>query len=254
CFNFRTDRLREITTVLSQKEMPEHDMHTLPLHYVTMTRYDEEFKNVHVVFTKQDLTNTMGEVIAANGLKQLRIAETEKYAHVTFFFSGGREVVFDNEDRILVPSPKVATYDLQPFMSAPEVRDRMVEALKENKYDFICLNFANPDMVGHTGVYKAIVEAVETVDKCVKDVAETAIKNDYAIFITADHGNADHALNEDSTPNTAHSTNPVPLFLLNSDYKKLSVGGKLADITPSILKVMGLKIPKEMTGTILVKD
>lgn len=254
CFNFRTDRLREITTVLSQKDMPGQGMKTLDLHYVTMTRYDEAFKNVHVIFSKQDLRNTMGEVIAARGLNQLRIAETEKYAHVTFFFSGGREEVFENEDRILIPSPKVATYDLQPSMSAPEVKDAVVDALNSNKYDFICLNFANPDMVGHTGVYEAIVEAVEMVDGCVKEVAETAQKNDYAVFITADHGNSDYALNEDGTPNTAHSTNPVPLFLLNTDFKTLKPGGKLADIIPTILKVMNLEPPEEMTGNVLVKD
>ncbi|MFO8088030.1 MAG: 2,3-bisphosphoglycerate-independent phosphoglycerate mutase [Bacteroidales bacterium] len=254
CFNFRTDRLREITTVLSQQDMPDHEMHKLNLHYVTMTRYDEEFNNVHVVFSKPDLKNTMGEVIAQHGLKQLRIAETEKYAHVTFFFSGGREGKFKNEDRILVPSPKVPTYDLQPSMSAYEVRDKIVEALNKKSSDFVCLNFANPDMVGHTGVYEAIVKAVETVDQCVKDVAETAIKNDYAVFITADHGNADHAENKDGSPNTAHSTNPVPLFLLNTKYKTLKSGGKLADISPTILKVMGIEPPKEMTGQILVED
>lgn len=253
CFNFRTDRLREITTVLTQQDMPEHGMQTLPLHYVTMTRYDEEFKNVHVVFTKQDLKNTMGEVISANGLNQLRIAETEKYAHVTFFFSGGREEAFQNEERILVPSPKVATYDLQPSMSAPIVKEKMIEALNQNKYHFVCLNFANPDMVGHTGVYEAIKKAVETVDECVKEVAETAVKNDYTVFITADHGNADHAMNEDGSPNTAHSLNPVPLFLLNSKFKKLKPG-KLADIAPSMLTVMGLPVPDDMSGNVLVEE
>ena len=253
CFNFRTDRLREITTVLTQKDMPEHNMQTLDLHYVTMTRYDEDFENIHVIFSKPDLKNTMGEVIAHNNMKQLRIAETEKYAHVTFFFSGGREDQFENEERILVPSPKVPTYDLQPSMSAHEVRDKVVEALNEDKYHFICLNFANPDMVGHTGVFKSIVEAVETVDACVKDVAETAVQNDYAVFITADHGNADHALNEDGSPNTAHSTNPVPLFLLNTNIKQLKAGGKLADIIPTMLTEMEIPIPKEMTGDILSK-
>jgi 2,3-bisphosphoglycerate-independent phosphoglycerate mutase len=218
-----------------------------------MTRYDEEFKNVHVVFTKQDLKNTMGEVISANGFNQLRIAETEKYAHVTFFFSGGREEVFQNEDRILVPSPKVATYDLQPSMSAPIVKQKMIEALNQNKYHFVCLNFANPDMVGHTGVYEAIKEAVETVDGCVKEVAEAAVKNDYAVFITADHGNADHAMNDDGSPNTAHSLNPVPLFLLNSKFKKLKPG-KLADIAPSMLTVMGIPVPEDMSGDILVEE
>ncbi|MCF8217704.1 MAG: 2,3-bisphosphoglycerate-independent phosphoglycerate mutase [Bacteroidales bacterium] len=254
CFNFRTDRLREITTVLTQQDMPEHKMQTLDLHYVTMTRYDERFKNIHVIFSKPDLKNTMGEVIANNNKQQLRIAETEKYAHVTFFFSGGREVQFENEDRILVPSPKVPTYDLQPSMSAHEVRDKVIEALNKNTYDFVCLNFANPDMVGHTGVFKAIVEAVETVDSCVKDVAEAAINNDYAVFITADHGNADHALNEDGSPNTAHSTNPVPLFVLNTNIKQLKNEGKLADIIPTMLTVMDIPVPKDMTGNILIES
>lgn len=254
CFNFRTDRLREITTVLTQKDMPEHNMETIDLHYVTMTRYDERFKNIHVIFSKPDLKNTMGEVIAQNRMRQLRIAETEKYAHVTFFFSGGREVQFENEDRILIPSPKVPTYDLQPSMSAYEVRDKVIEALNKSQYDFICLNFANPDMVGHTGVFEAIVEAVETVDSCVQEVTETAINNDYAVFITADHGNADHAVNEDGSPNTAHSTNPVPLFVLNTDLKQLKNDGKLADICPTMLKVMDISIPEDMTGNILEEN
>ncbi len=252
CFNFRTDRLRQITTVLSQEDMPDYNMKKLDLYYVTMTQYDKDFENVHVIFSKPDLTNTMGEVLASNGLKQLRIAETEKYAHVTFFFSGGREVVFDKEDRKLIPSPRVATYDKQPEMSAPEVRDAVVEFLKEKKYDFICLNFANPDMVGHTGDLDAIIKALETVDGCVKNVAETAVENDYAVFITADHGNADHAKNEDGSPNTAHSTNPVPLFVLNTPYKNLKKEGKLADIIPTILKVMDIERPDEMTGEILI--
>ncbi len=251
CFNFRTDRLRQITTVLSQRDMPDYDMKKLDLYYVTMTQYDKDFKDVHVVFSKPDLINTMGEVLEKNGLSQLRIAETEKYAHVTFFFSGGREVVFDNEDRKLIPSPKVATYDKKPEMSAPRVRDAVVESLKEKKYDFICLNFANPDMVGHTGDIDAIIKALETVDACVKDVAETAVENDYAVFITSDHGNAEHAKNEDGSPNTAHSTNPVPLFVLNTPYNKLKEG-KLSDIIPTILKVMDIERPEEMTGEILI--
>ncbi|MFO8055481.1 MAG: 2,3-bisphosphoglycerate-independent phosphoglycerate mutase [Bacteroidales bacterium] len=254
CFNFRTDRLREITTVLTQKDMQAEGMETLDLYYVTMTRYDETFTNVHVIFPKQDLKNTMGEIISKNNLNQLRIAETEKYAHVTFFFSGGREEVFDNEYRSMIPSPKVPTYDLQPEMSAPQVKNAVVKALQEQHYHFICLNFANPDMVGHTGVYEAIVQAVETVDDAVKTVCNTAVENGYAVFLTADHGNADHAVNEDGSPNTAHSMNPVPLFLINSKYKKLKPQGKLADIAPSILKVMNIDIPSEMTGKILLKE
>lgn len=251
CFNFRTDRLREITTVLTQQDMPDFDMKTMPLHYVTMTRYDESFKNVHILFDKVDIKNTMGEVLSKESKKQLRIAETEKYAHVTFFFSGGVEKEYEGEERILIPSPKVATYDLQPSMSAVEVKDAVVEQLKKQKFDFICLNFANADMVGHTGVYPAIQEAVETVDTCVKEVAETAIENDYSILITADHGNADYAVNDDGSPNTAHSTNPVPCFLYNKDVKQVK-DGRLADIAPTLLSIMGIDVPEEMTGSTLV--
>lgn len=251
CFNFRTDRLREITTVLSQKDMPEESMNTLPLHYVTMTRYDETFKNIHVAFDKEDLKNTMGEVVSKAGKSQIRIAETEKYAHVTFFFSGGREKEFDGENRILIPSPKVATYDLKPSMSAYEVTDAIVEELQKNQPDLVILNFANSDMVGHTGVYSAIQEAVETVDKCVERVTKTARDLDYSVMITADHGNSDNAVNPDGSPNTAHSLNPVPLFLLDDHYKKLKEG-KLADIAPTLLKILGLEIPEEMTGEVLV--
>jgi 2,3-bisphosphoglycerate-independent phosphoglycerate mutase len=251
CFNFRTDRLRQITTVLTQQDMPEHEMKTLPLHYITMTTYDKNFKDVQVAFTKQNIENTMGEVISKAGKKQLRIAETEKYAHVTFFFSGGREAEFEEEERILIPSPKVATYDLQPEMSAPEVKDAVVKALKEKTYDFICLNFANCDMVGHTGIYEAIRKAVETVDQCVGEVVDEAKENGYSSFIIADHGNADNAVNEDGSPNTAHSLNPVPCVLVDEDYQHVQ-NGILADVAPTLLKVMGYDKPAEMTGKSLV--
>ena len=252
CFNFRTDRLREITVALTQKDFPEHDMHTIPLYYLTMTRYDDTFKRVKVVYDKQNVTNTLGEVIARAGLKQLRIAETEKYPHVTFFFSGGRETEFENEKRILVPSPKVATYDLKPEMSAFEVKDAMVAELKKKAIDFVCLNFANCDMVGHTGFYEAIRKAVEAVDSCVKDVVEAALENGYTPLIIADHGNADNAVNTNGSPNTAHSLNPVPCILVSGDFNKLK-NGILADLAPTILKIMDLEIPEEMEGKILVK-
>lgn len=251
CFNFRTDRLREITTVLSQKDMPEVGMKTLPLYFVTMTKYDETFKNIHLAYDKDDLKNTLGEVMEQQGKKQVRIAETEKYAHVTFFFSGGRENEFKGEKRIMIPSPKVATYDLQPQMSAPEVTEAIVKELNTNKPDLVILNFANSDMVGHTGVYSAITTAVETVDRSVEKVAKTARELGYSVLITADHGNSDHALNTDGSPNTAHSMNPVPIFLLDDQYKKIK-DGKLADIAPTILTIMELPIPKEMDGNILV--
>lgn len=253
CFNFRTDRLREITVVLTQKDMPGHEMKTIPLHYLTMTKYDDSFKNVNIIYDKDNLSNTMGEILENNGKTQLRIAETEKYPHVTFFFSGGREAEFKGEERIMVSSPKVATYDLQPEMSAIEVKDAVVAAINKQKYDFICLNFANADMVGHTGVYEAIKKAVETVDMCVKEVSETALANHYAVMITSDHGNADFAFNEDGSPNTAHTTNPVPLWLLDSGYKKLKDGGRLADLAPTILHMMGIEAPKDMTGKVLVE-
>lgn len=251
CFNFRTDRLREITTVLSQTDMPEEDMKAMPLYYLTMTRYDENFKNVHVAYDKDDLKNTLGEIVSKAGKTQIRIAETEKYAHVTFFFSGGREKEFDGEKRILIPSPKVATYDLQPSMSAYEVTDAIVEELNTNQPDLVILNFANSDMVGHTGVYEAIQEAVETVDKCVEKVAVTARDLGYSVMITADHGNSDHAINKDGSPNTAHSLNPVPVFLLDDKINTMK-NGCLADIAPSILSLMGIDIPEEMTGQVLV--
>ena len=252
CFNFRTDRLREITTVLTQKEMPEAGMKTIPLEYFTMTRYDESFKNVHILFDNDNVENTFGETMDRNGLHQLRIAETEKYPHVTFFFSGGREDVFENEKRIMVPSPKVATYDLQPEMSAPKVKELVIEELNKKEHDFICLNFANGDMVGHTGIYDAIIKAIETVDSCVGEVVETALKNQYEMIIIADHGNADHVINVDGTPNTAHSLNPVPCILVSTRFKKLH-NGVLADIAPTILHIMGVEIPKEMTGKVLVE-
>lgn len=231
--------------------MPEFGMKTLPLHYVTMTKYDETFKNIHLAYDKDDLKNTLGEIMEQQGKTQVRIAETEKYAHVTFFFSGGRENEFKGEKRILIPSPKVATYDLQPQMSAPEVTDAIVKELNANKPDLVVLNFANSDMVGHTGVYSAITKAVETVDRSVEKVAKTARELGYSVLITADHGNSDNAVNDDGSPNTAHSMNPVPIFLLDDQYKKIK-DGKLADIAPTILTIMELPIPKEMDGNILV--
>ncbi len=252
CFNFRTDRLREITVVLTQKDMPENDMKTMPLHYLTMTKYDESFKNVKIIYDKDDLKNTMGEILKNNNKTQLRIAETEKYPHVTFFFSGGRESEFKGEERIMISSPKVATYDLQPEMSAPEVKDAVVAEIKKQRFDFICLNFANADMVGHTGIYEAIKKAVETVDSCTKEVTEAAVDNGYSVLITSDHGNADFAFNEDGSPNTAHTINPVPLWLLDNDFKQLKDGGRLADLAPTILYMMGIERPAEMTGKILV--
>ncbi len=250
CFNFRTDRLRQITTALTQKDFPEYDMQKLNLYYVTMTRYDESFNNIHVVYEKDNLINTLGEVISKQGLKQLRIAETEKYAHVTFFFSGGREKVFDNESRILIQSPKVATYDMQPEMSALKVKDALVNEINKNIFDLIVVNFANCDMVGHTGVKEAIIKAVETVDYCIGEVVNNAIKNGYHVMIIADHGNADYAINPDGSPNTAHSLNPVPCIIINTEYKTIS-DGILADVAPSILKIMNIDIPSEMSGKIL---
>lgn len=251
CFNYRTDRLRETTVVLTQKDMPEFGMKTLPLQYYTMTRYDDSFKGVNIIFDKDNVNLTLGEVVANNGFKQIRIAETEKYAHVTFFFSGGRETEFPGEKRILVNSPKVATYDLKPEMSAFEVKDLLLPELKKQEASFICLNFANCDMVGHTGIYEAITKAVETVDTCVGEVVETARANGYSVMIIADHGNADFAVNEDGSMNTAHSLNPVPCILVNNDYKTIS-DGKLADVAPTLLTVMGLPVPAEMTGKVLV--
>jgi len=251
CFNFRTDRLRELTTVLSQKDMPKQGMYSRQLYYVTMARYDESFKNIHIIYDKDDLSDTLGELLAKAGKKQIRIAETEKYPHVTFFFSGGREDVFEGEKRILIQSPKVATYDLKPSMSAVEVKDAIVVELKKEETDFVCLNFANADMVGHTGIYSAILEALATVDKCVKEVVETAVAHNYSVIIIADHGNADFVINADGTPNTAHSLNPVPCFLIDKNYKKIN-NGKLCDIAPTILKIMEMPITSIMTGTPLV--
>ncbi|MFW5657763.1 MAG: 2,3-bisphosphoglycerate-independent phosphoglycerate mutase, partial [Bacteroidota bacterium] len=251
CFNFRTDRLRQITTVLTQQDFPEHNMKTLDLHYITMTRYDDTFKGVKIVFDKDNVQNTMGEVVAKAGKKQIRIAETEKYAHVTFFFSGGREQEFENEKRILVSSPKVPTYDHQPEMSAYEVKDKIVAELKKGEVDFVCLNFANCDMVGHTGIYEAIQKAIIAVDECVGEVVDAATANDYAVMIIADHGNADNAVNEDGSPNTAHSLNPVPCVMVNSGYNSVQ-NGILADVAPTLLTIMGLEVPKDMTGKVLV--
>ncbi len=251
CYNFRTDRLREITTVLTQEDMPDEGMKTLDLYYLTMTRYDENFKNINIVYDKENLNNTIGELLEKAGKKQLRIAETEKFAHVTFFMSGGREAKFEGEDRILVPSPKVATYDLQPEMSALIVTEKLVTEIEKEKYDFICLNFANGDMVGHTGIYQAIEKAVKTVDSCVEKVVETAKKSNYSVLIIADHGNADYALNPTGTPNTAHSLNPVPCILVDKNHTKIK-NGILADVAPTLLKVMEMEIPKEMTGEILI--
>lgn len=253
CFNFRTDRCREITEVLTQISRPEYQMKTLPLHYVTMTEYDASYKDIAVLFTKDNLTQTLGEVIAVNGLKQIRIAETEKYPHVSFFFSGGRETPFEGESRIMIPSPKeVATYDLKPEMSAYEITEAILPEIHNQTADFICLNFANTDMVGHTGVWEAARKAAETVDACVAKIVPEALAQDYTIFLTADHGNSDFLINEDGSPNTAHSLNPVPLFVISNHYTGVVRNGKLGDIAPSILKIMGLDIPKEMTGSVLV--
>ncbi|HCL06390.1 MAG TPA: 2,3-bisphosphoglycerate-independent phosphoglycerate mutase [Chitinophagaceae bacterium] len=252
CFNFRTDRCREITEVLTQQAFPEFDMLPLKLHYTTMTLYDHKFKNVHVIFENDNLSNTLGEVLEANGKTQIRIAETEKYPHVTFFFSGGREEPYSGEKRIMVPSPKVATYDLQPEMSAVEITDKLVPEIEAGSADFVCLNYANTDMVGHTGVFSAAIKAAETVDACVNRVVTVGLANGYTIFLTADHGNADFMINEDGSPNTAHTLNPVPFFIIDKDWKGSIKPGKLGDLAPTILTVMGLPIPKEMTGNVLI--
>lgn len=250
-FNFRNDRAKELTIVLTQKDMPENGMKTMPLFYCTMTPYDATFKDLHIIYPKENADNTIGEILSAAGKKQLRIAETEKYAHVTFFFSGGREEKFANEERIMVPSPKVATYDLQPEMSAHGVKDAVIKAIETKEFDFICLNFANGDMVGHTGVYEAIQKAVITVDECAGAVIKSARENGYDVLVMADHGNADMAVNEDGSPNTAHSLNPVPSILISDDYKSINEG-ILADVAPTLLTIMGVEIPKEMTGKVLV--
>ena len=252
CFNFRTDRCREITQVLSQMDLHEFNMHKLSLHYTTMTMYDHSYKNVNVIFQNDDLKNTLGEIIERHKLSQIRIAETEKYPHVTFFFSGGREKPFEGENRILIPSPKVATYDMKPEMSANELTDALVPEIEKKSADFICLNYANTDMVGHTGVWKAAIAAAETVDRCVARVVTAALKNDYAVFLTADHGNSDYMINEDGSPNTAHTMNPVPFFIIDNQWRGTIKPGKLGDLAPTILTVMNLPIPKEMTGEVLI--
>ena len=257
CFNFRTDRCREITQVLTQFDMPEHYMKKLSLHYTTMTEYDKTYDHVHIIFDTDNLNNTLGEILQQHGLKQIRIAETEKYPHVTFFFSGGREKPFDGEKRIMIASPKVATYDLLPEMSAYEVTDALLPEIKNKTADFICLNYANADMVGHTGIWEAAIKAVETVDECVGKVVTAGLENGYTIFLTADHGNSDYMINEDGSPNTAHTMNPVPFFIIDNDpivtgWKEKIKPGKLADLAPTILTMMQLPIPKEMTGEVLI--
>lgn len=252
CFNFRTDRCREITQVLTQQAFPDFDMKPLSLFYTTMTEYDKTYKGVHVIFENDNLTNTLGEVLEQNGRTQIRIAETEKYPHVSFFFSGGREKEFNGERRLIVASPKVATYDLQPEMSAPEVTDTIVAEINQQSADFIALNFANADMVGHTGVWEAAIKAVETVDTCVSKVVTAALANNYTVFLTADHGNADFMVNGDGTPNTAHTLNMVPYFIISNDFKGEVKPGKLGDVAPTILTLMGLPIPKEMSGNVLI--
>ncbi|MBR1551702.1 MAG: 2,3-bisphosphoglycerate-independent phosphoglycerate mutase [Muribaculaceae bacterium] len=253
-FNYRNDRAKELTIVLTQQDMPEQGMHTIAdLQYYCMTPYDASFTGVHILFPKENVQNTLAEYLSACGKKQLHIAETEKYAHVTFFFNGGREEPFEGEDRILVPSPKVATYDLKPEMSAFEVRDKLVAAIGEEKYDYIVVNYANGDMVGHTGVYEAIQKAVVAIDECVHDTVEAARSHGYEVIIIADHGNADHAINEDGTPNTAHSLNPVPCIYVTENRDATVRDGRLADVAPSILQIMGLEQPAEMTGEKLIE-
>lgn len=252
CFNFRTDRCREITDALTQRDIPEAGMKKLHLHYTTITEYDHSFKDIHVAFETDDLKNTLGEVLSREGKSQLRIAETEKYPHVSFFFSGGREKTFDKENRVMVPSPKVATYDQKPEMSAYELTEAVLKEINTGNHDFICLNYANADMVGHTGVWPAIIKAVETVDSCVKEVVTASLSRGFTILLTADHGNADFAVNDDGTPNTAHTLNPVPLFLISNNRQYNIRTGKLGDIAPTILTIMDISIPKEMTGEILI--
>ena len=252
-FNYRNDRAKELTIVLTQQDMPEAGMKTIPnLQYFTMTPYDATFKGLHILYDKDNVSNTLGEYLAENGKTQLHMAETEKYAHVTFFFNGGREAPFEGEDRILVPSPKVATYDLKPEMSAFEIKDALVDALNKQQHDFIVVNFANGDMVGHTGIYEAIQKAVKTVDACLAETVEAAKANGYEVIIIADHGNADNALNEDGSVNTAHSLNPVPFVYISENKNAKVSDGILADVAPSILKIMGLPQPAEMTGKALI--
>lgn len=254
CFNFRTDRCREITEALTQTAFHEYNMQPLKLYFTTMTLYDHSFKHIHVIFKKDDLVNTLGDVIAQQHLKQIRIAETEKYPHVTFFFSGGREIPFEGEDRIMVPSPKVATYDLQPEMSAREVTAALLPVIQKKEANFICLNFANADMVGHSGVWDAVIKAVETVDDCVNQVVSAALDNGYTVFLTADHGNADFMKNEDGSPNTAHTKNLVPYFIIDKQWRGELKPGKLGDVAPTILFLMKLPVPKEMTGENLIQS
>jgi 2,3-bisphosphoglycerate-independent phosphoglycerate mutase len=254
CFNFRTDRPREISVVLTQQDMPEHDMQKLDLHYVTMTKYDDTFEGIDVMFTKDDIQETLGEVLSKAKRTQIRIAETEKYPHVTFFFNGGREEPFPGEERIMIPSPKVATYDLQPEMSAFKVTIAITKAIRDKQPDFICLNYANADMVGHTGVFEAAMKAAETVDTCLKDLLETALDYDYHAIIIADHGNSDMMRNPDGTPNTAHTKNPVPVFYVSNENEGTIKDGKLADIAPTILHLLGLPIPDAMDGEILINE
>ncbi len=254
CFNFRTDRLRQTTIAFTQKDLPEYGMHTMPLQWYTLTSYKADFRNIHVIFSKDNVVHTLGELVADAGLKQIRIAETEKYAHVTFFFSGGREAEFPGESRIMIQSPKVPTYDLQPEMSAPQVKDAIVAELNKQSADFVVLNFANGDMVGHTGVYDAIYKAVVAVDSCLKEVVEAARANGYEVLVIADHGNADNAVNEDGSPNTAHSLNPVPCIYAGDRKGARLKDGVLADVAPTLLTLIGLKIPREMTGKVLIED
>lgn len=253
CFNFRTDRGREITQALTQQDFPEHDMQKLNLHYITLTNYDDTFREVKVIFDKDKLQNTLGEVLERAGKKQIRIAETEKYPHVTFFFSGGRETEFKGESRIMCPSPKVATYDLQPEMSAYEIRDKIIPELEKEEVDFVCLNFANPDMVGHTGVFEAAVKACEVVDECARAVVEAGLKHGYSSLIIADHGNSDYMMNEDGSPNTAHTTNLVPCILVSPQPLKVKLkDGKLGDLAPTILHLLDVPVPTDMTGDLLI--
>ncbi len=252
CFNFRTDRCREITKALTQIDFPIYNMKKMNLHYTTMTEYDASFQNVHIIFDTDNLNNTLGEILEQNKLKQIRIAETEKYPHVSFFFGGGREKPFHGEERIMLPSPKVATYDLQPEMSAYKVTEAIVTEIKKGEAHFICLNYANADMVGHTGFWSAVIKAVETVDACVEKLVTIALQNNYTAFLTADHGNADYMVNEDGSPNTAHTLNPVPFFIIDNEWRGKIKAGKLGDLAPTILKIMNLPTPLEMTGEVLI--
>jgi 2,3-bisphosphoglycerate-independent phosphoglycerate mutase len=251
CFNYRTDRGRQISTVLTQKHMEEFDMRALAIHYFTMTEYDKTYKDVNVLFHSQDLVNTLGQVLSEADKTQLRAAETEKYPHVTFFFNGGREEPFEGEDRVMAASPKVATYDLQPEMSAIELTEKVMLAMRKQPYDFVCVNYANPDMVGHTGVFSAIVKACETVDSCAEALITYALREDYSVIVIADHGNADKAVNQDGTPNTAHTTNLVPIYLIDNETNEIK-DGQLADIAPTILDLLGIAVPAEFDGESLI--